>query len=425
MSTAEQPFRWRSIALPALLPTVLFSIGEGALIPIIPIVADDLGASLAIAGVVAALFTLGELFGNLPSGGLIARFGERPAMIGAAGLSVLGIIVCLLAPNPWVLGLGILLVGLSAAIFGLARHAFLTSFVPIAYRARALSTLGGTFRLGFFVGPFLTAGVIQFTGAASAAFWIHLVACAAAAVILLTLPDPTTSFGAVRTVRVDDRRVREGEAHAAKQTRGLFATVRENRGVLVRLGSGAALVGALRASRQVILPLWAVSIGVSGANTALIIGIAGALDFALFYTGGAIMDRFGRLWAVVPSMIGLGLGHGILAITHDLPANAAWFVAAALVLALANGPGAGILMTLGADLADPRDPAPFLGAWRFTVGLGGAGAPLLIAGVTAIASLSIAAATMGALGVVGAAVLARYVPRYATGRIRPRRDATE
>lgn len=418
MSTADQPFRWRSIALPVLLPTVLFSIGEGALIPIVPLVADDLGATLAFAGFVAALFTLGELFGNLPSGPLIARFGERAAMIGATGLSVLGIVVCLVAPNPWVLALGILFVGLSAAIFGLARHAFLTSFVPISHRARALSTLGGTFRLGFFVGPFLTAGVIQLTGAAGAAFWIHLGACAAAALILLTLPDPATTFGSVRPVR-------DGDARAATPTRGLFATVRENRGVLVRLGSGAALVSALRASRQVILPLWAVSIGISGANTALIIGIAGALDFALFYTGGAIMDRFGRLWAVVPSMIGLGLGHGILAITHDLLASAAWFVVAAIVLALANGPGAGILMTLGADLADPRDPAPFLGAWRFTVGLGGAGAPLLIAGVTAIASLSIAAATMGALGVVGAVVLARYVPRYATGRIRPRRDATE
>ena len=44
-----------------------------------------------------------------------------------------------------------------------------------------------------------------------------------------------------------------------------------------------------------ILPLWAVSIGVSDANTALIIGIAGGLDFALFYTTGQIMDRWGRM----------------------------------------------------------------------------------------------------------------------------------
>ena len=40
--------------LPALLPTLLFSIGEGAIIPMIPIAADHLGANLAIAGLVPA-----------------------------------------------------------------------------------------------------------------------------------------------------------------------------------------------------------------------------------------------------------------------------------------------------------------------------------------------------------------------------------
>jgi MFS family permease len=412
MSTVEQPFRWRSIALPALLPTLLFSIGEGAIIPIIPIAADDLGASLAIAGLVAAVLTIGELFGNIPSGWLIARIGERPAMIGAAAMSIVGLVITLIAPSPLTLGFGIFLVGLSAAVFALARHAFMTSFVPLAYRARALSTLGGTFRLGFFIGPFITFGLIHLTGSVSSAFWIHIVACLAAGLILLTLPDPTASFGAVTTVRLAGRQLREGEALVEQESSGLFRTMYENRRVLTRLGTGVALIGALRASRNVILPLWAVSIGVSAPNTALIIGIAGAVDFALFYAGGAIMDRFGRIWSAVPSMVGLGLGHLVLAATHDLSSNVSWFIAAAMLLALTNGIGSGIMMTLGADLADRTNPAPFLGAWRFTGGLGGAGAPLLIAGLTAVASIAIAAGAMGIIGLIGAGVLWRYIPRF-------------
>ena len=412
MSTTEPPFRWRSIALPALLPTLLFSIGEGAIIPIIPIAADNLGATLAIAGLVAGVLTIGELFGNIPSGWLIARIGERPAMIGASALSVVGLVVCLIAPNPVALSFGVLLVGLATAVFALARHAFMTSFVPLAYRARALSTLGGTFRLGFFIGPFLTAAVIQLTGIAAFAFWIHIVACLGAAVILITLPDPTKTFGAVATVRLAGRTMREGEALVEQESSGLFRTIHQNRGVLSRLGLGAALIAALRASRQVILPLWAVSIGVSETNTAIIIGIAGAVDFALFYTGGQIMDRFGRLWTALPSLIGLGLGHLVLAFTHDLPANVEWFIGAAMFLSLANGIGSGILMTLGADLADRGNPAPFLGAWRFTDNLGGAAAPLIIAGVTALASLAVAAGVLGVLGLLGAGVIARYLPRY-------------
>jgi len=412
MSTTEQPFSWRSIGLPVLLPTLLFSIGEGAIIPLIPIAADDLGATLAIAGLVAAVLTIGELFGNIPSGWLISRIGERPAMIGATALSIIGVVICLLSPNPVALGFGVLLIGLAAAVFALARHAFLTSFVPVAYRARALSTLGGTFRLGTFIGPFISAAVIHLTGATIVAFWIHVVACVAAALVLILLPDPAKTFGSVHTTRINDRTLRDGEAFAERQSHGLFATIVRNRGLLSRLGSGAAIIGAMRASRQVILPLWAVSIGLDPATTAVIIGIAGGVDFALFYTGGQIMDRFGRLWTAVPSLIGLGIGHIVLAFTHDVSANTGWFIFAAMFLSLANGLGSGILMTLGADLAPKSNPAPFLGAWRFTGGVGQATSPLLIAAVTAAASLSLAAGTIGVLGLIGAGVMIRYVPRY-------------
>lgn len=420
MTIAPQPLKWRSIALPVLLPTLLFSTGEGAIIPIIPLAADSLGASLAIAGLIAALLTLGELFGNIPSGWVISRVGERPAMIGAAVLSMIGMAACLVAQNLIVLGVGILLAGLGAAVFGLARHAFMTSFVPLAYRARALSTLGGTFRAGFFIGPFITAAVVHVTGTTGAAFGIHVVACLGAAIILLTLRDPTASFGAIATVRLDGRELSAGEAEAQEESSGLFRTIARSRGMLGRLGLGITVLSALRASRQVILPLWAVSIGVSATNTALIIGVAGAVDFALFYVGGQIMDRFGRLWAAVPSLVGLAVGHILLALAHDSSANLGWFIFAAMFLSVANGPGSGIVMTIGSDLADPRDPAPFLGAWRFTANLGGAAAPLAIAGITAAASLAIAAGAIGVIGMLGAVAITRYLPRYLPTERAPR-----
>ncbi|MCU1425527.1 MAG: transporter [Microbacteriaceae bacterium] len=412
MSTAEIPFRWKSIAIPALLPTLLFSIGEGAIIPIIPIVAGNLGATLAIAGFVAAILTVGELIGDIPSGWLVARVGERPAMIGATLLSVIGLVICVLAPNPWALAFGVFLIGLATAVFALARHAFMTSFVPVAYRARALSTLGGIFRAGFFIGPFITAAAIHLTGTATSAFWIHIACCLAAALLLVTLRDPTATFGVTRVVG-SPVAAREGEAFIESESKGLFQTLYDNRAVLTKLGSGAALIGAMRASRALILPLWAVSIGISETNTALIIGIAAGIDFALFYTSGQIMDRFGRLWSAVPSMVGLGIGHLVLALTHDVPDNVAWFVSAAMFMSLANGIGSGILMTLGADLADKDNPAPFLGAWRFTGSLGSAGAPLAVSAVTGLASIALASGLMAVLGLIGAGILLRYVPRYA------------
>ena len=408
MSTAEQIFPWRSVVVSVFLPTLLFSIGEGAIIPVIPVVAGDLGAGLAGAGFIAAMILVGELIGDIPAGALVARIGERTAMIGAAALSIVGVLVSISAAQPWVLGLGIFLIGLATAVFALARHAFMTSFVPIAYRARSLSSLGGTFRLGYLIGPFLTAALIQVSGDPIVAFWIHLVCCALAGLVLLFLRDPESTLAA-RTVAGD---LRAGEVEVAAESRGLFRTIYLNRRVLLTLGAGSSLVAALRSSRFVILPLWAVSIGIDATTTAIIIGVAAALDFALFYFGGWVMDRFGRLWTALPSMLGLAVGHLLLAFTHDSPANVQWFIFVALLLSLANGIGAGILMTLGADLADPQYPAPFLGAWRFTNDFGGAVAPLLVAGITAVASLALASGVMGVLGLLGAVILRVYVPRY-------------
>lgn len=412
MTTTDAAFPWRSVVGPVFLPTLLFSIGEGAIIPIIPVVASNLGSGLAGAGLIAAMVIVGELIGDIPSGIIVARVGERRSMIGAAILASIGVLICVAAGTPVVLGLGVFLIGLATSVFALARHAFMTSYVPLRYRARALSTLGGTFRLGYLIGPFLTAAVVGAAGAPGSAFWIQLAGCAAAGLVLIVLRDPESSLSA----RTPSGALRAGELEVESEARGLFPTVWANRRVLATVGSGSALVAALRASRQVLLPLWAVSIGLGETSTALIIGVAGVVDFALFYSGGWIMDRFGRQWVAVPSMVGLGIGHLVLAATHDLSWRVPGFIAVAVFLSLANGIGAGMLMTIGADLADPHDPAPFLGAWRFTNDSGSALAPLVISGVTALASLPMAAVVLGIMGLGGAVILRRNLPRYSHQR---------
>ncbi|GGE85663.1 MFS transporter [Mycetocola zhadangensis] len=409
-STAE--FSFRSVAVVVFLPTLLFSIGEGALIPLIPVAATNLGASLAIAGVISGMVMIGELVGDIPSGWLVSKIGERVAMIGASAISVLAVLGAVLAPNVWVLAAAIFVLGLSTAVFALARHAFMASYVPIQYRARALSTLGGVFRAGLFIGPLIAAPVIHLTGGAQGAFWIMVVSCLAAVLILIFLPDPESVFSRASHPQAAHSTHAAGTQSPGARSNGLFHTIWNSRGVLVRMGSGAALISAMRATRTIILPLWAVSLGVSEVNTALIIGIAGGVDFALFYASGQIMDRFGRMFSAIPSLIGLGLGMLLLAFTHDSPNAVGWFIAAAGLLAVANGIGSGILMTLGADLAPVGSPAPFLGAWRFTGDLGAAGAPLLVGGLTAVLSVSFAAGLIGVVGILGAIHLARIMPRY-------------
>ncbi len=394
-------------------PTVLFALGEGAVIPLLPIFAAALGADLATAALVASALVVGQLCGNIPAGWAVARLGERLTMTIAGTLSLAGVAGLLVAPSLPVLAASVFLIGFCAAAFGLARHSFMTTRVPLAFRARALSLLGGTFRLGMFVGPFVAAGLLALLGDANATVWFFG-ACLVLTVLLVLLgPDPETAVAGGRA----DSRVAEdtGEPVTGSipvQARaGVFRTMWRHRGVLGRLGMAAASLSAMRSARQVVLPLWGVSIGLDAQTIALVVGISGAIDFALFYASGQVMDRFGRLWAALPAMLLMSAGFLALSFTHDVDQAAMWFAMFAAVLGVGNGLSSGILLTLGADTAPKDDPAPYLGSWRTLTDAGGAVAPLIVSALAAF-SLAVAAGAMGVLGLVGAAAFVRWVPRF-------------
>lgn len=398
-------------------PTVLFALGEGAVLPLIPVIAAQLGADVAVAALVASALVVGQLCGNLPAGWAVARFGERLTMAVAGVLALGGVVGLALAPSLGVFAIAILLVGFCAAAFGLARHSFMTTRVPLSFRARSLSLLGGTFRLGMFIGPFVAAALLAIFGDEHAALWFFA-ACLIATVLLVLLgPDPEKHLEEPASTRGDSTVAEDtGEpvtgAIPTSERVGVFRTMWQYRRVLSRLGLAAATLSAVRSARQVVLPLWGVSIGLDAQTIALVVGVSGAIDFALFYASGQVMDRFGRLWAALPAMLLMGAGFLALAFTHDLDSAAMWFALFAALLGVGNGLSSGILLTLGADAAPAAQPGPFLGSWRTLTDAGGAAAPLLVSGVAAIASLAIAAGLMGAIGLLGALAFVRWVPRF-------------
>ena len=374
-------------------PALVFEIGIGAIMPIIPLSAIDLGATLAVAGLMVALLGVGQIAGDVPAGILAARIGDRRAMLVAAAFSVLALAGCALAPNLWVLGAGVLAVGATNAVFVLARQAYLTEVIPVMKRARALSTLGGVQRIGAFLGPFLGAGIVHVLDL-NGVYWLAVLTSLIAGLVVLAVPD----VAGAETIRR-----REAAVPVPLRT-----VLRDNAQVFATLGFAVFAVGAVRASRQVVLPLWSEHLGFSPATTSLIFGISGAVDMLLFYPAGKLMDRRGRLWAAIPSMLILGGAIFALPFTTTL----AGVTAAAMVMGLGNGIGSGILMTLGADVAPPAVRSQFLGIWRLFSDAGSAAGPLVVAAGAALGSLAVGIATMGAVGIVSTGALARWVPRW-------------
>src|SRR5215204_4618593 len=244
-------------------PTVLFALGEGAIIPLIPLIAAELGADVATAALVASALVVGQLCGNIPAGWAVARIGERLTMAIAGTLSLVGVVTMVFAPALGVFAASVFLIGFCAAGFGLARHSFMTTRVPSAFRARALSLLGGTFRLGMFVGPFIAAGLLALFGDEHAAIWFFG-GCLIATVLLVLLgADPEKQIAADTengVIAEDTGEAVTGSIPTAERV-GVFRTMWRFRRVLSRLGLSAASLSAVRSARQVVLPLWGLSIG--------------------------------------------------------------------------------------------------------------------------------------------------------------------
>jgi MFS family permease len=387
-----EPFRVRSLTASVYLPNLLFAIGQGAALPVIALLALDLGASPAVAGAIVALRGIGTLLFDVPSGFLVARFGERRSMILAtAVLGIIALAIGLRPSLPVYAGL-ILLMGCAWSVWALARLTFVTEAAPLRHRGRVMSMMGGTMRVGQFIGPLLGGLAVVPLGLAGP-FFIQAGLAVAAAISLAVAPEGQPP---VRPSELTPVTLRE--------------IARDHRRTLGTAGFVAITVQVLRSARQAIVPLWGDHIGLNASQVSLIFSASSAIEMVVFYPVGMLMDRKGRKWAAIPCLVLLSVGMTLIPLTSDF----AGLLLVGLVLGLGNGLGSGINMTLGSDLSPSLGRSQFFGLWRLVTDVGTAAGPMLIAVVTSLATLGAAPVVVGAFGLVGTAVMWRVVPETLT-----------
>lgn len=361
----------RRLAVAVYLPWVLVNMGRGMLVPVVPLYLRDAGLSYTMVTVVVAATGIGAVLGGLPVGRAAQRYG--PEWLFAVSTVITGVMATLIGISTAVLALiafhvagGFGSVGLRIGVQMIVNEA-----APLELRGRAMSLLGGGVRAAFFVGPILGGVLVDIAG-----FTTTFAACGVISIVGLA------PFVAARREVGGRARFTRPPATGGR----LADALRHHGGLLALAGIGVALVMTVRAGRNVIVPLIGDDLEMSATAVGALVAIGTGADLLLFPISGYLMDRFGRLAAIVPAFSLLGVGMFVLGARPTVVGA----IVAGVVMGVGNGMSAGTMLTLGGDLA-PSDPGPFLSAFGMTQDVGVILGPVVVGWLADAAGLRVSA----------------------------------
>lgn len=127
-------------------------LGFGLIIPILPIYANELGASGTVIGLVAASFSFMQFLVAPFWGNLSDRKGRRPILLISIFITGLGYLIFAHAGSLILLFTARIVAGIGSANISTAQ-AYISDTTPPDKRAKAFGIIGAAFGLGFIFGP--------------------------------------------------------------------------------------------------------------------------------------------------------------------------------------------------------------------------------------------------------------------------------
>ena len=382
----------RSLVMPVYVPSVAGTLGIGLLLPVLPLYLRDVGLSFSEVAVVLGAVGIGAMIGGIPSGSTMAHHDERALMavslvIMAASTAVFGLTTAVMALVALRFAFGVGFVGLR-----LSRQTYVTARVETGARGRALSLIGGSFRLSLLVGP-VVGGFL----ADSVGFTPTFLVCGA-----------VTMVGLVGALDRGPGSPASGLSNGERVP--LFAALWRYRATLAKAGIPSGLVIAVRQGRYLAVPLIAAELDLSLTAVGGLLAIGTGADLLLFPVSGYVMDRFGRLHAIVPSFLLVTAGLVILGYAD----TAAKIALAGAVMGVGNGIGAGTMLTMASDLAPAEARGQVLSGLAVLQDTGTLLGPLIVGLVADAAGVGASAFALAAVMVLATAWLVVIVGE--TGR---------
>lgn len=156
-----------------LLTVTIDTIGIGIIFPVLPDLIEEvtgrpIGQSALWGGVLATSFALMQFLFGPVIGNLSDRYGRRPVMLTALAVMALDYLVMAVAQTIWLLILGRIVAGITAATYATA-SAYMADISTPSERAKNFGLIHAGFGIGFVLGPLL--GGLLATIDLRAPFW--------------------------------------------------------------------------------------------------------------------------------------------------------------------------------------------------------------------------------------------------------------
>ncbi len=332
-------------------------------LPLLPYLAGDLGATAAQIGLLTAMYPLAQVFAAPLLGRMSDRYGRKPVLV----LSILGTAVgfVVLATARWlpILFVSRLVDGITGGNISVAQ-AYIADVTDEKSRGQALGLIGAAFGLGFILGP-VTGGLLsEFSYAAPA--WVGAALAVLNAVAVLAFVPESLSASVRR--RLAARSVRKILDLGALRT----ALSHHRIGPLLTVRTATGLSYAIF---ETSFALWAIaSLDLAPRQNGLILGYVGVLSVIIqllvirrlterFSDDGILLASTGiagvalvawgftpNIWALIALMPALSFG---LAVSNTI-------MTSALTKAVARDDVGSILGLQTSIMSFTRVPAPVI-----------------------------------------------------------------
>ena len=400
-------------------------LGFGAVVPVVALYAEDFDVSKTAIGLTIAVYGLARFLVNYPTGYLADRVGRKPTLALGGAITVVGTLLCAVAPTYEVFLAARFVAGAGAALVLTAGQIVLADIASPHNRGRVMAIYTGVFVFAVGAGSFPGGWLATHVDLAAPFVANAVLAGVVTLLALLVVPETRPAGSGVQgpesdmagagsgTLTADLRPQAAARLSLGEQIRLLTAIPGFGLICLVSFSAFFARTGGLFN----VIPLLAEDqIGLEPDQIGLGIGMISIVGLVLVYPSGILVDRFGRRAVIVPS----ALLSAAAMILFPFAGSFTAFLVASLFWAAASGVGGAAPAAYAADLA-PRDRlGPALGLYRTVADLGYVVGPLTLGILSDVASPKVALFFTAGLLVVSGALFLTKAPETL-----PERSPTE